>query len=63
MLQPEQVRSLLADANLRKVAEKSDLHYATLYRFMRGGRKPSYSTIKALNDYLTRRQSAEVVHG
>lgn len=52
MLSPKQIRDRLADANLRKVAERLDMHYMTLWRFMRGHGEPMYSTVKALSDYL-----------
>jgi predicted transcriptional regulator len=55
MFTAEQIRQQLQDANLRKVAERMDLNYMTIYRFMQGETNPSYSTVKALSDYLVER--------
>ena len=55
MFTAEQIRQQLQDANLRKLSEKLDLHYMTVWRFMQGDRNPSYSTVKALSDYLVSR--------
>ena len=63
MLTIEQIRHHLEDANLRKVADKLDLHYMTLWRFMRGQNNPCYSTVKVLSDYIIRRQTGEVANG
>lgn len=52
MLTIEQIKELLVDANLRRVAELSGVHEATIYRFMRENTNPSYQTVKALSDYL-----------
>lgn len=61
MLTVEQIKNLLKDANLKKVAEKSGVHYATIYRFMREDSKPLYETVKALSDYLT--HNMDVLNG
>jgi predicted transcriptional regulator len=55
MFTAEQIRQQLQDANLRKVAERMDLNYMTIYRFMQGETNPPYSTVKALSDYLVER--------
>ena len=55
MFTAEQIRQQLQDANLRKVAERMDLNYMTIWRFMQGETNPAYSTVKALSDYLVLR--------
>ncbi len=55
MLTVEQIRQKLADANLSKVAERSGVHYASIYRLIKG-HEPMYSTVKALSDYLTQKE-------
>ena len=59
MLTIEQIRERLADANLSKVAERSGVHYATLYRLIKG-HEPMYATVKALSDYLTQKDKDNV---
>jgi predicted transcriptional regulator len=54
MLTVEQIQERLADANLSKVAERCGVHYATLYRLIKG-HEPMYATVKALSDYLTQK--------
>ena len=51
MMNADQVRSALADRKPRVVAQQTGLHYYTVLRVM-AGRQPSYTTIKALADYL-----------
>ena len=60
MMTIEQIKKRLADANLKRVAENSGVHPATVYRLMEGESKPLYETVKALSDYLTRQA---VTHG
>ena len=55
MMTPEQVREALRDRNIQKVAEGSRVAAATIYRFMSGTSRPTYETVKALSDYLERR--------
>ena len=62
MLTPEQIRGLLQDSNLVRVAERLDIHYLTLWRFMNGKGKPMYHTVKTLSDYIEGR-NAEVTNG
>lgn len=57
MMTVEQIRRRLADANLKRVAERAGLHPATVYRFMREDSKPLYETVKALSDYLEGRNN------
>ena len=52
MMTIEQIKKRLEDANLRRVAENSGVHPATVYRFMQEESKPLYETVKALSDYL-----------
>lgn len=55
MFTAEQIRQQLQDANLKKLAERLDLHYMTIWRFMQGENDPAYSTVKTLSDYLVSR--------
>jgi transcriptional regulator with XRE-family HTH domain len=43
---------------LKRVAEKSGVHPATVYRFMQDESKPLYETVKALSDYLSKQEEA-----
>ena len=52
MLTVEQIKHKLKDSNLKRVAENSGVHSATIYRFMNEKSKPLYETVKALSDYL-----------
>ena len=52
MLNLEEIRARLVDANLKKVAEKAGVHEARVYRLMSGETEPMYETVKALSDYL-----------
>jgi predicted transcriptional regulator len=52
MLNLEEIRLRLVDANLKKVAEKAGVHEARVYRLMSGETEPMYETVKALSDYL-----------
>ena len=56
MLAIKQIKQRLSDSNLRKVAIKSGVHPATVYRFMRGQSKPTYETVELLSNYLTQEQ-------
>ena len=55
MLNLEEIRLRLVDANLKKVAEKAGVHEARVYRLMSGETEPMYETVKALSDYLENR--------
>ena len=48
----EEIKQLLKDAKLRKVAANAGVHYNAVYRLMNGQVKPSYETVKKLSDYL-----------
>ena len=52
MLTVEQIKHKLKDSNLKRVAENSGVHSATIYRFMNEKSRPLYETVKALSDYL-----------
>jgi DNA-binding phage protein len=52
MMNLEEIRLRLVDANLKKVAEKAGIHEARVYRLMSGETEPMYETVKALSDYL-----------
>lgn len=52
MLTLEQIKERLQHSNLRAVAQATGLHYNTLYKLMNTTSTPSYSTVKALSDYL-----------
>ena len=59
MLTIRQIKQRLGDSNLRKVATKSGVHPATVYRFMRDQSKPSYETVELLSNYLTQNKEEE----
>ncbi len=59
MLTISQIKQRLRDSNLRKVAMKSGVHPATVYRFMRDQGKPTYETVQLLSNYLTRNQDED----
>ena len=64
MMNLEEIKARLIDANLKKVAEKAGIHEARVYRLMSGETEPMYETVKALSDYLEGRgteQNREVV--
>ena len=61
MMTIEQIKDRLRDANLKRVAKNAGIHPATVYRFMQEDSKPLYETVKALSDYLTRREAT--LHG
>ena len=53
MLTIMQIKQRLSDSNLKRVAIKSGVHPATVYRFMRDEGKPTYETVELLSKYLT----------
>lgn len=55
MLTVEQIKTRLKDANLKRVAQAAGVHPATVYRLMSEDSKPLYETVKALSDYLSKR--------
>lgn len=58
MLTLEQIRNALQDRMPAKVAEATGLHYNTI-REVRDNPEanPTYKVLKALSDYLTRREA------
>jgi len=58
MLTITQIKQRLSDSNLRKVAIKSGVHPATVYRFMRDQGKPTYETVELLSNYLEQEHAA-----
>jgi len=49
----EQIRTLLDDRNVEKVAERTGIHRNTIGAIRAGtNQNPSYSTLKTLSDYL-----------
>ena len=60
MLTIKKIKQRLRDSNLRKVAKKSGVHSATLYRFMRDQNcNPRYETVELLSNYLTQNKEEE----
>lgn len=56
MIELSEIRRLLADRNLSKVAEASGVPYGKVWRVMHTDTKPSYETVKALVAYLEDQQ-------
>lgn len=54
MLTIEQIRERLADANIKRVAERAGVSPASAYRLLHGKSQPLYGTVKALSDYLSK---------
>jgi len=53
MMTLDEIRTALKDRRLSVVAEKTGLHYNTLYSLMRGENPdPRLSTMQTLSDYL-----------
>ena len=59
MLTIKKIKQRLSDSNLKRVAIKSGVHPATVYRFMRGQSKPTYETVELLSNYLEQEQEQE----
>ncbi len=50
----EQIRSLLDDRNVEKVAERTGIHRNTISAIRAGSNQnPTYATLKTLSDYLS----------
>jgi transcriptional regulator with XRE-family HTH domain len=58
MLTIKKIKQRLRDSNLKRVAIKSGVHPATVYRFMRGQSKPTYETVELLSNYLEQEDAA-----
>lgn len=52
MLTIEEIKEMLKPMNLKAVSEASGVPYNTVYRLAKTNADPSYSTVKALSDYL-----------
>ena len=57
MLNLNEIRLRLVDANLKRVAEKAGVNVARVYRLMSGESSPQYETVKALSDYLESKEA------
>ena len=57
MLNPEQIKSILQDRNLKKVSRNAGIKYTVLYQFISGRTEnPSYYLIEKLSKYLEANQ-------
>ncbi len=53
MLTLEEVRAMLDDRNVEKVAERTGIHRNTIAAIRAGSNQnPTYATLKTLSDYL-----------
>ena len=53
MLTLEEIRAMLDDRNVEKVAERTGIHRNTLGAIRNGSNQnPTYATLKAISDYL-----------
>ena len=57
MLTLDTIKEQLKDSNLMAVSKSAGVHYNSLYSLMKGS-NPSYSTVKALSDYLENKNNA-----
>lgn len=57
MLTIEQIRDRAAGMKRTFIAEQTGLHYHTVRMALMRGTNPSYSTVKALSDWLEARQA------
>ena len=51
ILKLEEIRAILQDRNLTKVAKSANISRPVLYQIMRGSTDPKFSTIEKLSDY------------
>jgi DNA-binding phage protein len=51
----DQIRSALADRNIKAVAKATGLSRGTIHRFLKGGTEPHRATLVVLESYLMRR--------
>lgn len=56
MLDLEEIRVLLRDMNLVRVAEAAGIPYGRVYRLVHTERQPSYDTVKKIAEYLESRK-------
>lgn len=53
MLEIEEIKAKLADANIKKVAKSAGISAGSVYQLMnKNNPQPLYKTVKALSDYL-----------
>lgn len=52
MLTLDEIKELLQDRNIQKVANNAGVHPNVLYRIKNGASNPSYETVKKISDYL-----------
>ena len=52
MLTPNDIKERLEDRNLMEVSRRSGVPYMKIYSMIKRGSEPSYTTVKALSDYL-----------
>lgn len=52
MLTPLEIKERLGDRNLMEVSRRSGVAYMKIYNLIKRGNEPTYTTIKALSDYL-----------
>lgn len=52
MIPLDKIREILKPMNLKAVSEASGVPYNTVYRLAKTDADPSYSTVKAISDYL-----------
>ena len=55
MLELEEIRRLLKDMNLSKVAEVTGVPYGRIWRLVHTAGSPSYETVRAMAQYLESR--------
>src|SRR5690554_1728787 len=51
-----EIREMLKDQNLRRIAERADVHYNTVYRIANGGTSPTYESVRKVVEYMERNQ-------
>jgi len=52
ILKLDEIRTILQDRNLTKVAKSAKVSRPVLYQIMKGSTDPKFSTIEKLSDYL-----------
>jgi len=52
MLTPLEIKDRLEDRNLMEVSRRSGVPYMKIYNLIKRGNEPTYTTVKALSDYL-----------
>ena len=60
MIELSEIRRLLADMNLQKVADATGIAYGKVWRVVHTDTKPSYDTVSGLVAYLEERQLKRV---